>query len=314
MIMTTEAKNSTELVVGPVLDEIHSECKLKKLLFCEIPKHIYPSVLVHLIKAIDEISCIEKTCHVLLSGKIYEYFIGRDASAISKLGAYYTNRKITDYIYKKLNPSINEDGTIRSMCDPFAGSGGFTTGYITYLKKNYSINWSTELGKISHFDMEHNVIRSAGLEFFCLTGVLPNMENLFPARNSFRHAFNQKKYDYINTNPPYGGDKNKTKEGIIKMKKIIEHIKKNMVNITDNSIRIKRQQQLKILEAKIKEEKKRTLSNKVSVDTCSKRIKTFAKKYNLSSKDKEGCSLMLIMDMLADRWYSLLYFEMGSFQ
>ena len=112
-----------ELVVGPVLDEI-SECKLKKLLFCEIPKHIYPSVLVHLIKAIDEISCIEKTCHVLLSGKIYEYFIGRDASAISKLGAYYTNRKITDYIYKKLNPSINEDGTIRSMCDPFAGSGG----------------------------------------------------------------------------------------------------------------------------------------------------------------------------------------------
>ena len=45
-------------------------------------------------------------------GKIYEYFIGRDESAISELGAYFTDRHIVDYILNKLDPSKNEDGTI----------------------------------------------------------------------------------------------------------------------------------------------------------------------------------------------------------
>lgn len=43
----------------------------------------------YLIKEIEKITIIEKTCNVLLSGKIYEYFIGRDESAISELGAYF---------------------------------------------------------------------------------------------------------------------------------------------------------------------------------------------------------------------------------
>jgi hypothetical protein len=45
-------------------------------------------------------------------GNIYEYFIGRDESAISELGAYFTDRHIVDYIYTKLDPEINEDGFI----------------------------------------------------------------------------------------------------------------------------------------------------------------------------------------------------------
>ena len=55
------------------------------------------------IKEINKITLIEKTCNVLLSGKIYEYFIGRDESAISELGAYFTDRHIVDYILQKLN-------------------------------------------------------------------------------------------------------------------------------------------------------------------------------------------------------------------
>ena len=70
---------------------------------------------------------------MLLSGKIYEYFIGRDESAISELGAYFTDRHITKYCLQKANPKINEDGTIPSMIDMFGGSGGFTTEYINYL-------------------------------------------------------------------------------------------------------------------------------------------------------------------------------------
>ena len=78
----------------------------KDLIFYEIPKNIKADVYIHLIKEINKISIIEKTCNVLLSGKIYEYFIGRDETAISELGAYFTDRHIVEYIYSKLDPII----------------------------------------------------------------------------------------------------------------------------------------------------------------------------------------------------------------
>ena len=71
----------------------------------------------------------------------YEYFIERDQSAISELGAYFIDRHIVNYIYKKLDPIINEENSI----DMFGGSSSFTTGYINYLNNN--------INKIYHFDI-----------------------------------------------------------------------------------------------------------------------------------------------------------------
>lgn len=201
-----------ELIFGNMLQSI-CDSELKELLFYEIPQNIRGSVFVYLVKEINKITIIEKTCNVLLSGKIYEYFIGRDASAISELGAYFTDRHITKYCLQKANPKMNEDGTIPSMIDMFGGSGGFTTEYINHINETYPqlINWNNEINKIYHYDMNEDVIKSAGLEFFCLTGVLPNMNNL-KYKNSFTDEFNGSKYEYIFTNPPYGGDKtSKTK-------------------------------------------------------------------------------------------------------
>ena len=131
-----QGERLAELLFGSVLDSIN-DSDLKELLFYEIPRNIRGSVLVFLIKEINKITLIEKTCNVLLSGKIYEYFIGRDESAISELGAYFTDRHIVDYILNKLSPCINDDGTISSMIDMFGGSGGFTTGYINYFNEKY---------------------------------------------------------------------------------------------------------------------------------------------------------------------------------
>ena len=75
-----------ELIIGSVLDSI-SKSDLKYILFYEIPQNMKSSAFIYLIKEIENITTIEKTCNVLLSGKIYEYFIGRDESAISELGA-----------------------------------------------------------------------------------------------------------------------------------------------------------------------------------------------------------------------------------
>ena len=286
-----------EFILQDVLDAIN-DSKIKAFLFYEIPRNMKGNVFAHLIKEINNITKIEESCNVLLSGKIYEYFIGRDASAISELGAYFTDRHIVDYIYQKLDPSLNEDGTVSSMIDMFGGSGGFTTGYINYMNKKYpdGIKWETELRKVSHFDMNEDVIKSAGLEFFCLTGVLPDMENL-KYKNSFVDDFTQK-YRFPITNPPYGGDSNKKTVAQEKREKIKEYIKKELKKTIDEGTRIARQKQLKSIEAQEKQDKNESSKSKVCVSSCSNDIQKFAKKYSLTGNDKESCSLMLLMDIV----------------
>ena len=289
-----------------VLDAILAS-NIKDLLMYEIPKKMKGSVFAHLIKEIDSITKIEAKSNVLLSGKIYEYFIGRDETAISELGAYFTDRHIVDYIFNKLKPTINENGTIETMIDMFGGSGGFTTGYINYLNTTYNnssipiekhINWETELKKIFHFDMNEDVIKSAGLEFFCLTGTLPDMKHNLCYSNSFVDSFLNKKFKYPITNPPYGGDKNKETDTQVKRNKIKEYIKKILVSTTDEDKKAILSIQLKEIDKAEKLEKKESEKSKVSVDMSSARIQKFAKKYSLKGNDKESVSLMLIMDIV----------------
>ena len=286
------------LIRGDVLDSIDASL-IKHLLFYEIPKSMTGKTFSYLIKEINKITIIEKTCNVLLSGKIYEYFIGRDESAISELGAYFTDRHIVNYIYTKLNPEINADGTINSMIDMFGGSGGFTTGYINYLNNKYDdINWNDNINKIYHFDMNEDVVKSAGLEFFCLTGVLPNMKDNLAYRNSFTDKFNNKKFMNVITNPPYGGDKTVQSDAQIKRKKIKEYIKKELLTLKDEQkIKIKTIQ-IKKIEDQEKQDKKDTDKTKVSIEMCSQRIIKYAKDNKLTGNDKESSSLILIMDMI----------------
>lgn len=297
------ANENKDKELGPfirknVLNAIN-DSPIKKLLFYEIPKSMIGSTFSYLIKEIDKIAIIEKTCNILLSGKIYEYFIGRDDSAISELGAYFTDRHIVDYIYKKLDSEINKDGSIDSMIDMFGGSGGFTTGYINYLNGKYNnISWKENINKIYHFDMNEDVIMSAGLEFFCLTGELPNMDDNLKYKNSFTDEFNSKKFMNVITNPPYGGDKTSQSDTQIKRKKIKEYIKKELLTLKDE-LKIKtRLRQIKKIEDQEKQEKKDSDKTKVSVEMCSQRIIKYAKDNKLTGNDKESSSLILIMDLV----------------
>ncbi len=186
------------------------------------------------------------------------------------------------------------------MIDMFGGSGGFTTGYINYLNEKYvngEINWETEIKKINHFDMNEDVIKCAGLEIFCLTGILPNMDNLC-YKNSFMDDFKDIKYKYPITNPPYGGDKNKKSMAQEKRDKIKEYIKKDLLNITDEGVRIARQKQLKEIENQEKKDKIDNNKTKVCLENCSARIQKYARINKLKGNDKEACSLILLMDIL----------------
>lgn len=291
----------TELIYKSVLESIY-DSNIRDLLFYEIPKNMKSSSFTYLIKEINKITKIEKKCNVLLSGKIYEYFIGRDDLAISELGSYFTDRHIVDYIYNKIHPAINNDGTIKSMIDMFGGSGGFTTGYIDYLIKTYpeKINWSTEINKVHHYDINEDVIKSAGLEFFCLTGQIPNMKTNLQYKNSFTDEFNDNKYDLVITNPPYGGDKVKQSDSQLKRKKVADYIKEELKSLKDQEKIKHRKIQLKVIEKLDKQEKKDNDKTRVTVETCSARIQKYAKLNKLQGNDKESASLILMMDMVKE--------------
>jgi restriction endonuclease S subunit len=219
------------------LDSIYKNENIELLIGYNIPLDLKPDVYNYLINEINSIKDIEKTSKEQLSGKIYEYFVGRDQSAISELGAYFTNRGIVDFILNKIKPKLKPDGTIPKMIDMFGGSGGFTIGYMDYLIKNkFEIDWKSQLDNIYHFDINEDVLKSARLELFCLSqGIFPNMNNV-KRTNSFKEDFRDiGKFDIIMTNPPYGGDKISTSAKKEKRDKIIKYID-NQIYIFKNYI------------------------------------------------------------------------------
>lgn len=286
---------------------------VNSLLAYNIPLDLKVDVYRHLINEIYSINEIEKSSKEQLSGKIYEYFVGRDHSAISELGAYFTNRRIVDFIINKIKPQLKSDGTIPKMIDMFGGSGGFTIGYMNYINNNFKIDWENNLNNIYHFDINEDVLKSARLEFFCLSGgIFPNDRDNVIRTNSFKYEFENEKFDLILTNPPYGGDKIATSAKKEKRDKIINYIQdeinkakndpklsidkfmknndnKRLVDLYNQYLRLKKENKIEI-------ENNKKLS--VNINTCSYFIQKFASKYNLTGNDKEACSLMLIMNLL----------------
>lgn len=313
-------------ITGTVLDELWKENdKIKFFLFHEIPKDLTDVVWTKVIELVSKIptagdkngSIVDDNYDVDLAGKVYEYFVGRDDTAISEMGAYFTDRCITNYIMKKVNPKINEkDATIKTMIDPFGGSGGFTLAYTKYIMDNANIDWKNEIKKIYHYDMNEDVVKIAGLEMFGLTGVFPEKKITFKRTNTFTDCFENNKenlyFDYVFSNPPYGGDKNKKNATQDRCEKILNYLKNEIKNIDEKlendpknkelkEIKHKRSHQFDKLNIDLKNYKKEENEKKVNYESCSKRIREFANKYDLKKmmNDKEACSLALLMELLA---------------
>ena len=250
---------------------------INKLIGYNIPTDLKPDVYKYLLNEINSIRDIEKSTKEQLSGKIYEYFVGRDQSAISELGAYFTNRRIVDFILNKIKPQLKSDRTIPKMIDMFGGSGGFTIGYMNYLIKNkYEIDWKSQLDNIYHFDINEDVLKSARLELFCLSqGVFPNMKDNVKRTNSFKQDFKDiGKFDLIITNMPYGGDKICTSAKKEKRDKIIKYI--------DNEIDIFKKKIISIIESI---EKTDDIKNKKKILDDIKKPKTNIDKFLSLIKD-----------------------------
>ena len=275
---------------------------LGHFLFYQIPKDLEDGVWKNLILKINRVPVGYKGVNkVNLSGKVWEYFVGRDSSAISELGAYFSDRHIVLFCLNKVKPTVDENGMVRHVVDMFGGSGGFTLGFASYMRDNYpDIKWKNNVNNIFHFDMEQSVVNMTGLEMFAITGYFPSRENNYTRGNSFVAEFAGSnnmlmKWFYIFTNPPYGGDKTNKSAEQIKRDKLITFIK-NIEKIPE-----KLNEQLKQLMKESNDYKKLQEKQQVNLDSCSKRINNFASTNGITTaNDKESCSLILLMDCLAE--------------
>ncbi len=303
-----------EYIDTKVLDalfELKEDCKktgnrdseVGHFIFHQIPTDISDDIYKNLILKINKIPVgFKGNDKVNLSGKLWEYFVGRDKTAISELGAYFTDRPVTNYIFERLKPTLDDDNNVHTMIDPYGGSGGFTLGYANYFRSNYKdINWKNNVDNIYHFDMEETVVKMTGLEMFAITGYFPKRDNKcnFTRGNTFQEEFvdknnDPKKYHYVISNPPYGGDKKKKNAQDIKRDKIIEYLK-SMKDLSGT----KKTQLSKLLTEKKTLEAKQKAEQTVNKATCSKRINAFCKTHKIDvANDKEACSLILLMDLL----------------
>jgi len=304
--------DTTGKIIDDIIEFIYYNDKLKPLLYYEIPKDLNTDVYNHLIKEIYTIKDAEQTANELLCGKVYEYFIGRDQTSISELGAYFTNRRIVEFILNKIDIQLKADGSIPKMSDMFGGSGGFTTGYMNYINQNFKIDWNKNINNIYHYDINEDVLNSARLELYCLSnGVFPNKNNIKKV-NSFKCEF-ATKFNLIITNPPYGGDKKITSAKKEKRDKVKEYLKKLIDSDINEDVKINRRQQLEKLKLEEKAEINENEKQTVNIDTCSVILQKFASKNKLTGKDKEACSLMLMMELLEDNGLAVGVLKEGLF-
>ncbi len=335
---------------------LNRHIKLRNIVVSKIPNTCNPIFYVQIIQEINKIPVINKKItneiinekfDVDIKGKTYEYFVGRDKTTIQDLGAYFTDRHIINATFDIVKPELAENGKVQTMIDPFGGSGGMTLSYIQYLNKKYpDINWKDNIDSINHFDMMDIVVRSCALETFALTDQIPNMNENYIITNSFKHEFGYnhrdeksvgKKFKYVLTNPPYGGDKNSNSES--ETKKLMEQLKKTYYkevedessnNSKSGKTKTKKEfdwteswakDQFNELKKTLRDEEIELETQQVNYGTSSRRIQKFCtdydaklkEKYNKdpefkkiwtdftlkdSSKDKEACSLILLMDLL----------------
>lgn len=143
-----------------------------------------------------------------LFGAVYEMF----ASSKEKkdFGEYFTRRHYT-HIFSKLllkdEQAFNPDKKPKIL-DPACGTGGFLTESFKILKNNYEKSKTMDKKAINFLskecfygvDVREENVQRTKLNMFLVGDGHTNMFD----KNSLRWDFNNEKFDYIITNPPYG--------------------------------------------------------------------------------------------------------------
>lgn len=153
-------------------------------------------------------------------GELYE-IVGSGDKSNSDIGQYFTNREICRLIvntcvtkksqfYKK----IDGENVLKRFLDPFGGTGGFAREYV---KRGIEFGINDWENEIYVFDRNNNMIPIILLNLLFTTGKIfksqdfGNIRSLDSFRDNIRTGkersrFPGVEYDFIFTNPPFGGD------------------------------------------------------------------------------------------------------------
>ena len=299
-----------------------------KPFFYNIPDNKRLDFYYLLFKKVKELLEFEENSNHNLSGKIYEYFIGRDKTARETLGAYFTDSYLTqtlvdNFLKDYLEEWKEKSDELPSFIDPFGGAGGMTINIVKKYNEIFNIEWDKEsIKKINHCDMMDDVVRCAALEIYVATGQVVNptwdINGNFKVNNTFADEFNNHNFDIVMTNQPFGGDKVK-KDDETKhyenMKKNIEQMKKNK-EITDEIYN----KNIVFIKKKLDDKTKQGLEQKVQVKKgkISNRIYNFVNENTEyldinKMNDKEKCGIALTANLLKKDGLAIAVLKEGNY-
>ena len=155
-------------------------------------------------KAINELNKIDfnSSDHKHAFGDIYESILIELRDAGTK-GEFYTPRPITQLMTQMIDPKIDD-----IMLDPAAGTGGFLTAVIDYLRENYvhTIDDERKLQDAVRGWELKPVAYVLGLTNLILHGIdVPNYEYTDSLKKEYNSISLKDQVDVIIANPPFGG-------------------------------------------------------------------------------------------------------------
>ena len=120
------------------------------------------------------------------------------------------------------------------------------------------------------------MIKSAALEMFILTDNFPALEchGNFKRTNSFETDYGSDRFQYIISNPPYGGDKNKKSSEQLGIDKLLNHLKTEYQDQDNHEPWV--QEQIDELMAKKQNLINSARKDCVNLNTCNRKLLQYA--------------------------------------
>ncbi len=142
-------------------------------------------------------------------GEVYEEVI-KNVMTGKVLGQYFTPPNIKKFMVELINPRVFKDGTIETIFDPAAGTGGFLITSLKYLIKKSRTDFKKPI------KLDWNFIKTKGLGGrepepdtyqLAMSNMLISSGHIFSLQrgDSIRSPINDK-YDIVLANPPFGID------------------------------------------------------------------------------------------------------------
>lgn len=186
-------------------------------------KIVNGDTLRKLVLKIEELSNEDLHSNDIL-GELYET-VGSGDKSNSEIGQYFTSREICRFVANicinkksQLYKKVNGERILKKFLDPFGGTGGFAREFI---KRGNELGVSEWKDEIYVFDRNKNMIPIILLNLLFATGKIFGSEpGTIKCLDSFRDNIKEGtdkvrfpgiEYDFIFTNPPFGGDSQKDK-------------------------------------------------------------------------------------------------------